>query len=164
MHPPPLPAWANFTLMMECTPESSRCYSVYYVGEHVRTCFTEVERQRDGRREAFSELRGDKDSNKTTAKNSGSPSHILTPPRRKIRLIEGNAKCRHLKKFICKGTLRQVFICLRLRTPPPQPLRKVYVYTVYLFTQGRGPEGTVEPERRLEGQQFTKLGQKYQHD
>jgi hypothetical protein len=24
--------------------------------------------------------------------------------RRKIRLIEGNAKFRHLKKFICKGT------------------------------------------------------------
>jgi hypothetical protein len=29
--PPPSPAWANFTLMMECTPESSRCYSVYPV-------------------------------------------------------------------------------------------------------------------------------------
>jgi hypothetical protein len=28
--------------------------------------------------------------------------------RRKIRLIEGNAKCRHLKKLTCKGTLRQV--------------------------------------------------------
>ncbi len=42
--------------------------------------------------------------------------------RRKIRLIEGNAKCRHLKKFTCKGTLRQVFICLR--SPPP--------YTLYI--------------------------------
>ncbi len=31
VHPPPAPAWANFTLMMECTPESSRCYSVYSV-------------------------------------------------------------------------------------------------------------------------------------
>ncbi len=32
MHPPPAPAWAYFTLMMECTPEkSSRCYSVYSV-------------------------------------------------------------------------------------------------------------------------------------
>ncbi len=30
--------------------------------------------------------------------------------RRKIRLIKGNAKCRHLKKFTCKGTLWQVFI------------------------------------------------------
>ncbi len=31
VHPPPLPAWANFTFMMECTPESSRCYTVYSV-------------------------------------------------------------------------------------------------------------------------------------
>ena len=30
--------------------------------------------------------------------------------RRKIRLREGNAKYRHLKKLTCKGTLRQVFI------------------------------------------------------
>ncbi len=29
---------------------------------------------------------------------------------RYIRLIEGNAKCRHLKKLSCKGTLRLVFI------------------------------------------------------
>jgi hypothetical protein len=28
--------------------------------------------------------------------------------RRKIGLIEVNAKCRHLKKITCKGTLRQV--------------------------------------------------------
>ncbi len=28
MHPPPSPARANFTLMNECTPESSRCCSV----------------------------------------------------------------------------------------------------------------------------------------
>ncbi len=31
MHPPPSSARANFTLMIECTPESSRCYSVYSV-------------------------------------------------------------------------------------------------------------------------------------
>jgi hypothetical protein len=31
--PPPTPAWDNFTLMMECTPESSVCYSVYSVGD-----------------------------------------------------------------------------------------------------------------------------------
>jgi hypothetical protein len=42
--------------------------------------------------------------------------------RRKIRLIEGNAKCRHLKKLTCKGTLRQVFISLRPRTHIPPPL------------------------------------------
>ncbi len=29
--PPPTPAWANFTLMIECTPESDCCYSVYSV-------------------------------------------------------------------------------------------------------------------------------------
>ncbi len=36
--------------------------------------------------------------------------------RRKIRLIEGNAKCRHLKNWSYKGNLRQVFICLK--SPP----------------------------------------------
>jgi hypothetical protein len=29
--------------------------------------------------------------------------------RRKIRMIESDAKCRNLKTFTCKGTLRQVF-------------------------------------------------------
>jgi hypothetical protein len=29
--------------------------------------------------------------------------------RRKIRFIEGNANCHHLKKLTCKGTLWQVF-------------------------------------------------------
>ncbi len=32
VHPPLSPARANFTLMTECTPESSRCNSVYSVG------------------------------------------------------------------------------------------------------------------------------------
>jgi hypothetical protein len=31
VHPPPSPARANFTLMTDCTPESSSCYSVYSV-------------------------------------------------------------------------------------------------------------------------------------
>jgi hypothetical protein len=79
------------------------------------------------------------------------------------RLKEGNSKCRHLKKLSCKGTLRQVFICLRPRTPYPPPVHTVKVYTVYFFAQERGG-GRTEPERRREGQQFTKLGQKYQHD
>jgi hypothetical protein len=46
--------------------------------------------------------------------------------RRKVRLIEGNVKCRHLKNSTYKGTLRQVFICLRPRTPYPPP-----PYTLY---------------------------------
>jgi hypothetical protein len=79
--------------------------------------------------------------------------------RRKIRLIEDNAKCRHLKKLTCKGTLRQVFISLR---PPPLPFTHyVRVYRILIHT-GKG--GEVEPERRLEGQQVTKLGRKYRHD
>jgi hypothetical protein len=72
------------------------------------------------------------------------------------------------KKFTCKGTLGQVFICLR---PPPLirhhtiPIYALYTSTQYTFSHGEGGEGgRVESERRLEGQQFTKLGRKYQHD
>ncbi len=36
--------------------------------------------------------------------------------------------------------------------------------TVYTFYTGKGGEGEIGPERRLEGQQFTKLGPKYRHD
>jgi hypothetical protein len=31
VHPPPSPDWANFSTLMECTPESGRCHSVYSV-------------------------------------------------------------------------------------------------------------------------------------
>ncbi len=73
--------------------------------------------------------------------------------RRKIRLIEGNAKFCHLKKFTCKGTLRHV-LSVWGPEPPPPPLYTIYVCTVYLFTQGSGDRGTwtVEPKRRGEGQ------------
>ncbi len=87
--------------------------------------------------------------------------------RRKIRPrpTEDNAKCCHLKKLTCKGTLRQVFIFLRPRIPYTIPhLNTAYMYTVYLFIKGRGERGRCEPERRLEKQQFTKLGRKYRHD
>ncbi len=39
--------------------------------------------------------------------------------RRKIRLIEGNAKCRRLKKWTCKGTLRKVSEAQNHIPPPP---------------------------------------------
>jgi hypothetical protein len=61
--------------------------------------------------------------------------------RRKIILRECNAKCRYLKKLTCKGTLRQVFYLSEApyaSLTPYSPLHTVYLYTVYLFTQGRG--------------------------
>ncbi len=45
-------------------------------------------------------------------------------------------------------------------TPPPLThCMRVYMYT-YFHREGGG----IEPEKWLEGQQFTKLGRKYQHD
>ncbi len=49
--------------------------------------------------------------------------------RRKIRLTEGNAKCRHLKELKCIWTLRQVFICLRPRT------HCIRVYSILIHTE-----------------------------
>ncbi len=44
------------------------------------------------------------------------------------------------KKLTCKGTLRQMFICLIPASPPPYTL---YAY-MYMFTQGGGgAEGRV---------------------
>jgi hypothetical protein len=47
-------------------------------------------------------------------------------------------------------------------TPLP-PLNTVCIVHVIIHT-GKGVKGGSEPEIRLEGQQLTKLGQKYQHD
>ncbi len=49
-----------------------------------------------------------------------------TSYRRKIRLIEGNAKCRNLKKFTLKGTLQQVSVW-GPETHTFPPLHTVYV-------------------------------------
>jgi hypothetical protein len=86
---------------------------------------------------------------------------MYTPNRRKIRLIEGNAKGRHLKKLTCKGTLQKLFICLRPRTP--SPLTHCIREDSILIHSGNGGEARVEPERRGEGQQgreqITKLAE-----
>ncbi len=60
--------------------------------------------------------------------------------RRKIRLIEGNAKCRRLKELTSKGTLRQGFICLKPRTPYPPSTHciPVYKYTYSHREEGKG--------------------------
>jgi len=71
--------------------------------------------------------------------------------RGKIRLIDGNAKCSHIKKLTCKGTLRQVFICLRPRSTYPPYNVKCTVYSMLIHT-GKG--GGVEPERRERGATF----------
>jgi hypothetical protein len=64
----------------------------------------------------------------------------LGQQRRRIILLEGNAKCRHLKQLTCKGTLRQVFIWLRPRTPYPRPLAHCKrVYSMLIHT-GEGVE------------------------
>ncbi len=87
--------------------------------------------------------------------------------RMKIRLIEVKAKCCHLKKLTCKGTLRQVFICLRPRSPyilnPLTDCMRVHRILIHTWKGERGGQ-RVDPERGLEGKQFTKLGRKYQHD
>ncbi len=91
--------------------------------------------------------------------------------RRKIRLIESNAKCRQLKKFTGKATFRQVFLlsevppllgfCLRLSSNFVG-FESVQIQSVKLL-QNMGVGGG-ELEKRLEGQYFTKLGRKYQHN
>ncbi len=52
-----------------------------------------------------------------------------------------------------------VFICLRPRTP--STLR---VYSILIHIGKGWDVGRVDPVRRLEGEQFTKLGRNYQHD
>ncbi len=53
---------------------------------------------------------------------------------RKIRLIDNNAKCRYLKKFTSKGTLRLVFYLSEVPSPPmipyspPPHTHCIYVY------------------------------------
>jgi hypothetical protein len=59
--------------------------------------------------------------------------------------------------------LLQNMVSNRTQHPPPPPSHTLPVWTVLWHRKGE-KGGRVEPERRLEGQQFTKLGRKYQHD
>ncbi len=75
-----------------------------------------------------------------------SPGDRIVGGHRKTRLIEDNAKCHHLKELTYKGNLRQMFILLWPRSPSLPP-HTIYVYTVYLFTHGRGESWTREKVR-----------------
>jgi hypothetical protein len=68
--------------------------------------------------------------------------------RRKIRFIEGNAKC-HLKIYLLRDFAAGFYLSEAQNHIVP-PLHTVYVYTIYLFTQKRGAWGRVEPKRRGE--------------
>jgi hypothetical protein len=69
------------------------------------------------------------------------------------------------KKVTSKGTLRQVFICLRPtflqrpHGPYPPPLHTVYEYTVYLFTHGEGG-GESWTREKVRGATVHKAGSK----
>jgi hypothetical protein len=81
--------------------------------------------------------------------------------------MEGNAKCRHLKKLTCKGDFAAGVYLSEAQNPIPPPLThciRVFMYRQYTYSPREGREGVrVGPEKRLEGQHFTKLGRKYQH-
>ncbi len=84
--------------------------------------------------------------------------------RTKIRLIEGNAKCRHLKNLPVKWLWGR---CYSVWGPEPHsrpPTFLTHCIRVYKCTFSHWEEGRIEPESWLERHQFTKLDKKYQHD
>ncbi len=73
--------------------------------------------------------------------------------RRKIRLIEYNAKCRYLEKLTCKGPLRQVFHLSEAPSSPmttyfpPYTLYCIRVYSILIHTGKWAGEQTREKIR-----------------
>ncbi len=79
-----------------------------------------------------------------------------------INYKDSKARCRYLKKFTCKGALWQVFYLSEAPFPPmtpcsPSPLHTVYVYTIYLFTQGGGGGGRELTREKVRGATIYKL-------
>ncbi len=70
-----------------------------------------------------------------------------------------DAKCRHIKNWPVKGICGR---CLSVLGPLPSydPIHNVYVFTVYLYTQGR-ENWTRE---KVKGASVHKAGSKIQHD
>jgi hypothetical protein len=85
--------------------------------------------------------------------------------RRKIRLIECNAKCRYLKKLTCTGILGQVFYLSEplLSYGPVLPPYTLYTCIQYSMLIHTGKEGEITKEK-IRGPMAHKAGQKYQHD
>jgi hypothetical protein len=77
--------------------------------------------------------------------------------RRKIRLIESNAK------LTCKGNMRQVFYLLEAPSPPmtPPPPQSLSVVSILIHTE-RGGGGELTSEK-VRGAIVHKAGRKYQH-
>jgi hypothetical protein len=73
---------------------------------------------------------------------------------------------RHCKMSSKKIDLKRDFAAGVYLSEAQNPILPSSPYTLYrcLFTQRREKEGKVEPERRLEGKQFRKLGRNYLHD
>jgi hypothetical protein len=66
----------------------------------------------------------------------------------------------HLKKWPVKGLCGRC-LSVEAQNPIPPPFHSIqYTYS----HRGGGGGWRIEPERRLLGQQLTKLGRKYQHD
>jgi hypothetical protein len=77
-----------------------------------------------------------------------------------INYIDIKGNCRHLQKFTCKGTLQAgVYLseALPLLLPHIPPFT---LHTCILIHTGKG--GVELTREKVRGQQFTKLGQKYQ--
>ncbi len=62
------------------------------------------------------------------------------------RTVESNVNCRHLKKSYWERDFAVDVYLSEAQNPIPT-LNTVHVYTVYLFTQGRGEERTREKVR-----------------
>jgi hypothetical protein len=92
---------------------------------------------------------------------------ILTKNRRNITVIQNKAKCRSKKKYLERDFAAGVLsVCGLLPSYDPilhpPPLHIVYVYPVYLFTQGRGVGELTR--KKVRGAIVHKAGRKYQHD
>ncbi len=79
--------------------------------------------------------------------------------RRKIRLIESSAKCCYLKKFACKGTLRQVCYLSVAPSPPMTPYSPpytLYTCTKYTYSHGGGGGGATPRQGAIVHKAFWK--------